>query len=128
TGDHRRLDGLADAHVIGNEQPQLLLPQGHDQRHELVRPRRKREAAERTEWSGAAAKAEPYGIAKEERSREVSRCRWLGRRIAGRLDSIVALNPEEDSRHILIGAVYRPQADDVRFPRREHHPGAAACL
>ena len=31
-----RLDGLTDAHVVGDQQPDRVLPQRHQQRDELV--------------------------------------------------------------------------------------------
>ena len=36
--DQSRLHRLADAHVVGDQQPHGVLPQRHQERHELVRP------------------------------------------------------------------------------------------
>ena len=42
-GDERRLDGLADADVVGNQQPHRVELESHQQRHKLVGPGRYRD-------------------------------------------------------------------------------------
>ena len=37
-GDEPGLDGLADAHVVADRQPDCFLAHGHQQRHQLVGP------------------------------------------------------------------------------------------
>ncbi|MFO0651308.1 MAG: hypothetical protein U0326_34100 [Polyangiales bacterium] len=63
TRDEACLDGLADADVVGDEQPHRLLPQRHEQRHELVRARLDADARERAKRPCARAKAEAHGVA-----------------------------------------------------------------
>ena len=36
--DHRRLDRLADADIVGDQEAHRRLPQCHDKRHELIGP------------------------------------------------------------------------------------------
>ena len=50
--DECRLDGLADSDVVGDEEPDRVESQRHEQRDELVRPRLDRDGSEGTEWSG----------------------------------------------------------------------------
>ena len=61
-GDEAGLDRLADADVVGDEEPDGVLPQRHEQRHELVGPRaRPRYRAKRAEraarWTGSRGAA-----------------------------------------------------------------------
>ena len=58
-GDEQRLDRLADADVVGDQQPDRVQLQRHQQRHELVRARLDGDAAEGAERPGARAEAEP---------------------------------------------------------------------
>ena len=48
-GDQQRLDRLADAHVVGDEEPDRIQPKGHQQRHQLVGPRLHGDPPERAE-------------------------------------------------------------------------------
>jgi hypothetical protein len=61
-GDHRRLDRLADADIVGDQKPHRRLPQRHDQRHELVRPRNDGDMPERAERSGTRTQAQPSRV------------------------------------------------------------------
>lgn len=54
-GDEQRLDGLARAHVVGDEQAHRFEAQRHEQRHELVGARADRDAPQRAQWCGALA-------------------------------------------------------------------------
>jgi len=51
-GNHRSLDGLADAHVIGNEEPNRVHAEGHDEGNELIGSGVDGEAADGAERSG----------------------------------------------------------------------------
>jgi hypothetical protein len=44
-GDHRRLDRLPDADIVGDQQAHRLEPQRHDQRYELIGSRHDRDTA-----------------------------------------------------------------------------------
>ena len=65
-GNQPRFDGLADAHIIGNQQPDDVLAQGHEQRHELIRPRLDGQVAEAAERASPGAEPEPQGVAHEQ--------------------------------------------------------------
>ena len=49
TRDHPGLDRLADADVIGDQQPHRIKPKGHDERYELIGPRCDRYPSQRPE-------------------------------------------------------------------------------
>ena len=59
TSNQPSLDGLAHAHVVGNQQPHGLLSQRHHQRHELVGAGPHRKMAKRTKGRGAVAQQQP---------------------------------------------------------------------
>ena len=61
--DEARLDGLADAHVVGDEQAHRVEPEGHHQRHELVGPGLDGDAAEAAERAGGGAGRETRRVA-----------------------------------------------------------------
>ena len=54
-GDQPGLDGLADADIVGDEQPHRVELQRHEQRHELIGARFDIEVAEAPERPGAGA-------------------------------------------------------------------------
>src|SRR5437773_1396989 len=64
-GEQTGLDRLADAHVIGDEQPYRVKTEGHEQGDELVRARLDSDSRERSERAGARPKTEPDGVPKE---------------------------------------------------------------
>jgi hypothetical protein len=58
TGDEQSFDGFADADIVGDEHPNGIQAQGHEQRHELVRARADGHAAEGAERRGAFTEGE----------------------------------------------------------------------
>ena len=62
--DHPRLDRLADADVVRDQQPHRIKPQGHDERHELVGPRCYRDPTQRSERRRAGSKIEASCVEK----------------------------------------------------------------
>ena len=79
--DQAGLDRLADADVIGDQQPRGFLAERHHQRGELVGARLEVDPAGTSERAGAAAQGKPEGIAQEER-----RLTWAGPVAAGRCE------------------------------------------
>ena len=71
-GNEARLDGLADAHVVGDEQAHRVELQGHHQRHELVGPGLDGDASEAAEGAGGGAGGEARGVAQEPAGGEVA--------------------------------------------------------
>ncbi len=63
--DERRLNGLADADVVGDEEADGIEPQGHQEGYELVGPGLDSDGSEGAEGSGGGAEAEAYGVAQE---------------------------------------------------------------
>jgi hypothetical protein len=63
--DEARLDGLADPCVVSDQHPHGIEPQGHHERHELVRTRLDAEARERAEGTGRGAEPEADSVAEE---------------------------------------------------------------
>ena len=58
-------DGFADTDVIGDQQPDYRLTQGHQQRYQLVGARFDGDIAERSERAGAVAHFKQQGIAQQ---------------------------------------------------------------
>ena len=63
--DERRLDGLADADVVGNQQAHDFLLECHQQRHELVGARLDGDVAEAAKRAGASAQLELQRVAQQ---------------------------------------------------------------
>jgi hypothetical protein len=61
-GHHCGLNGLANPYIIGDEQTDWVLSQGHDQWHVLVRPGRNRQSANRPKRPCAAAQGKSNGV------------------------------------------------------------------
>ena len=66
-GDERRLDGLADADVVGDEQAHRVLLQRHHERHELVGARLDGYLPDAAERPGAAPEREQQRVPQEQR-------------------------------------------------------------
>jgi hypothetical protein len=71
--NQRAFDGLADADVVGNQQADRGLLQGHQQRHQLVGARLDCDVAEAAKGSGSAAQLELQRIQQQLAGRMVAR-------------------------------------------------------
>jgi hypothetical protein len=78
-GRSGRLDGLADADVVGDQQPHRVELERHHQRHELVGPRLDGDAAEAAERSGRRAGGQPRGVPQQPPGGEVAEVGRVGR-------------------------------------------------
>ena len=65
--DQTCLDGLADANVVGDEQPNGVEPQRHEQRYQLIGARFDIEIAEAPERSRTGAEFEAKRVAQQQR-------------------------------------------------------------
>ena len=106
-GDQARLDGLADAHVVGDQHPHGVLPQRHQQRHELVGARLHGEPGQRAERPGAGPEPDP------QRGPQQARAGGRSRRRPGRAPRRSPGRPA-------------PASGTRRRPRRPRRPAAAA--
>ena len=79
-GGEARLDGLADADVVGDEHAHRVELQRHHQRHELVGPGLDRDAAEAAEGARGGAGGEVCGVAQEAAGGEVAEV-FMARRV-----------------------------------------------
>ena len=70
--DHASLDRLADADIVGDQQPHRVEPECHQERHVLIRTRLDRQPAQRSKRAGAAAQIEPHGVEDEACTRAVA--------------------------------------------------------
>ena len=119
-GDHAGLDGLAHAHVVGDQQPHRVEAQRHDQRHELVRSRSDRDVAERAERRRARAQAEPGGVEQEARRRGIGDRARVGARERCRLD--LPLERKKEADLLMVRPGERLQADQARRGRGQRYP------
>ena len=87
--DQRRLDGLAHAHVVGDQQAHGRLPERHDQRHELVGPRPDRQMAQRAKRRRAVAQEQPRRFQQQPHRRMILDVLGRRQRELGRLDALV---------------------------------------
>ena len=124
-GDQAGLDGLADADVVGDQQPHRVQLQRHQERHELVRPGLDGELGERAERAGARAEAQPHGVAQQPARREVAELGRIGKVEAGRLDRF---QRQVDAGDLVVGAAQRAQHQEVVGRFGQHDPFAAPRL
>ena len=126
-GDHRGLDGLANADVIGDEQADGVEFERHQERDELVGAGLDGEFAERAEGAGAAAEAEADGVAEEQCGAERAGAFGVGRLVLGGLEG-PRFERFVDAGGVRGGRVDGAELDDAGFVRegREDDPGAFA--
>jgi hypothetical protein len=84
-GDEGDLDGLADAHVIGDEQPDGIKAKSHDEGDELVGAGLDSDAGEAAEGASGGAGGEAGGFAEEAARAEVAHRLARGERKGRRL-------------------------------------------
>src|SRR6185312_12448095 len=60
--DQAGLDGLADTHIVSDQQAHWIKAQSHQQWHQLIGPRLDRQVAEATEWASATTQGHTQGI------------------------------------------------------------------
>ena len=117
--DQAGLNGLADAHVVRDEEAHRVQAQGHEKRHELVRPRLHADARKGTEGPGAGAVGQAHGVPKETAGAEVADLGGV-RQAEGR--GFHAFQAREDPGLLGLRPAQGPELEQ-RFRRPgEHHP------
>jgi hypothetical protein len=105
-GDQCSLNGLADANVVGNQNPHRVKLERHQKRDKLVRARLNGNPPERSEGSSAGPEAEPQGIAEEAGRAVIAGVGWVGKVETGRLD---CLQGGRDAGDFILCAAQRTQ-------------------
>src|SRR4051794_17771280 len=113
TGDEEGLDGLSDADVVGDQEPDGVHLQGHEERHELVRPRLDGDLAERSERAGTRAETEPDRVPQEAAGQMIAQLSRLGR---GEVRGPDLFEVRIDPGDLHVRAAERPHDEEV-FPR-----------
>jgi hypothetical protein len=108
-GDQAGLDGLADADVIGDQQPDRFLAQAHQQRDELVGTGLHRESGHGTKRPGAGPEPDPQRGAQQTGARCGTCIGWIRRRERRRHD---LLERRENGRHLVVSAAERAQHEE----------------
>ena len=122
--DQAGLHGLADADVVGDQQPHRVLAQRHQQRDELIGARLDGKPGQGAERARRRAEPDPHRGAQQagRRSRAcVRRVRCRERR------GTHVLQLREHPGHLVVTAAQGAQHEEVRRLRlRQHHPVPAA--
>lgn len=126
--DHGRLDRLADADVIGYEEPDRGVSESEEKRDELVRPRLHRDPAKGAEWPGSGAKGESSGVSQKQSTCEVAGVLRAGECIRRGLEGAAAFQGEIQPDRGSVALVDRPQAYDIPLFGRQDHPVSATRL
>lgn len=121
--DQQRFDGLADAHVIGDQQPDRLQPQRHNERDHLIGTRSKRQLGQRTKRSRPVAKGESRGVIQQPGRADVAKI-VFGRLVKMRVGRLIGLDAQRpiDACDLVIGTAERFDDQQVRIVRREYDP------
>jgi hypothetical protein len=123
--DEARLDGLADADVVGDQQSHGILAQRHQQRHQLVSPGLDPQMAEAAKRAGPGAKLQAQGVAHGEARDLGAGFAGIGRREDGR-GRRAALQGQVDDGSVVVATAQGAQAQDVFARFGQHHPLAVA--
>ena len=126
-GEQQRLDRLTDAHVVGDQEADGLLPERHHERHDLVGPRAERELGEGPKGAGAIAEGKPGGVVEQPGRGDVAQIGGLGRRKPGVAGGVVLdTEGEVDACRLVVGAAQRLHDEEIGVVGRQHDPVAAA--
>jgi len=115
--DHSRFYGLADSDIVRDQQPHRRLPQGHDQRYELIRPRYDRDAAEGAKRPRAGAQAQTRRIEEGHDPGRVTAAHRLGID-EPRQPHPVAFEGQKQSDLVALRRRQWSEAQNLRFARR----------
>lgn len=124
-GNQGRLDGLADTHIVGDEQTDGVELQRHEQGHELVGARFDVEIAEAPEGPGAGAELQTKRVAEQER-RVVGPWRVGVREFECSGLRRLGLKRQIDERRIVFGSAKRAELEKIVAGFGQDNPLAAA--
>ena len=125
-GGQAGLDGLADADVVGDQQPDRVLPQRHQQRDELVGAGLHGEPGQRPERPGAGPEPDPQCRAQQPGAHRRAHVAGVGRLERRRAD---LLKGGEHPGDLVVAPAQRAQHEEPgRFGLRQHDPLTAAGL
>ena len=123
--DEAGLDGLADADIIGDEQAQAGLSQGHEQRYQLVGARLEGDLGGGAEGTSAAAQGETQGIGQQQGAAAGGPPGILRQAEGGRFDG-QRFQLGQQVNGIFLAAGERTQFQKLRLIGRQHDPFAVA--
>jgi len=121
--DETGLDGLADSHTVGDEQPGGVLGGGHHQRDELVVAGADRELGEAPEGAGRGAEAQPQRVPEQAGSPGVTTV-GDGWRVEGR--GLGVVQGGQQGGGLVVAAAEGPGEDDLGRAAGQHEPLASA--
>ena len=123
-GDEPGLDGLADAHVVADRQPDCFLAHGHQQWHQLVGPGFHGDSGQGPERSRAAPEPDAQCCPQQAGGLGVAEVVGVWRRERSLGDRFQV---GEDCGDIAVGTAERAEDQHVRLAVRQHDPLPAAC-
>ncbi len=123
-GDQQRLDGLADADVVGDQQAHRVELERHQQRHQLIAAGLDADVAEAAEWPGAAAQRQRQRIGQQRGGFAVADV--VGRRGVEMCRPDVRFEFQVQPGGVGLGARQRAQVQGLGLAGRQHHPVTAA--
>ena len=122
-GDEARLNGLADADVVGDEHAHRVELQRHHQRHELVGPGLDGDAPETAEGAAGGTGGESRGVAQGLAGGEVAEVVAAGEAEGCGFDG---LDGREDAGDLLVEPADGAEHEEIGGGFGEHDPFAAA--
>ena len=124
-GDEARLDGLADADVVGDEHAHRVELERHHQRYELVGPGLHRDAPEAAEGAAGGTGGEAGGVSEQQSGGEVAEVLAAGEPEGCGLDR---LDSGEHTGDLLVEAADGAEHQQVGSGFGEDDPFATACV
>jgi hypothetical protein len=124
--DQAGLDGLADAYVVGDQQPYRVMLERDQERDQLIGAGLHGEPGQRAERAGAGAKADPQRGSQQAGADRGACVAGVGCLEYGRAD---LLQGGEHAGYLVLAAAERTKHEECwRFGLREDDPLAATCL
>ena len=122
--DHARLDRLADADIVGDQQADGIELEGENKRQELVRPRPERKPTGAPKRRGAAPEEQAARIEQKPTRSRIANDARVGTAKARGLDAVAfERNKEPDGG--AVSACYRLEIENVLSGRRQDDPRRA---
>lgn len=125
TGDEDRFHGFSYPHIVGDEEPNRIQFESHDERHQLIGARFHGDAAERPKGPGGSAGGQARRIAKEPTGKGIAQVAAAGQ---WKRTGLHGFDGRNDAGGLLVQAADGTGQDEIVGGFGEHDPFATARM